>query len=146
MLHRAAAALVMALSAATAHADGIAPGLWKVTTRSGSGGVIGPPQESSKCLTTAQTSDLPATFSPVPQKTVNSDCAPIVRNFSGGKLTWRMVCKGQLDVELSGEFDFDNPHHYSGTIRTKAAMAGAALGDSENMIDAQWVSDCPKGE
>jgi hypothetical protein len=142
LLYRATTPIVLALWAATAFADGIDPGLWKVTTRSGTGGMIGPPQESSKCLTADQTHDLPTTFSPVP-RTINSECAPIERSFADGKLTWRLVCKGQLDVELDGEFNFDSPHHYSGAVRTKAAMAGAQMGDSQNMIDAQWVSECP---
>ena len=131
----------LALIGSVALAADIEPGLWKVTTRTETGGVIGPPHESSKCLTADQTHDLGTTFSPVPQ-TVNSVCAPIERQLSGDKLTWRLVCKGQLDMELAGEFNFDSPHHYSGTVQTKAAMAGIKMVDSQNTIDGQWVSEC----
>ena len=55
---------------------------------------------------------------------MNSVCAPIERSLDGDKLTWRLVCKGQLDMELTGEFTFDSPHHYTATVQTKAAMAG----------------------
>jgi len=134
-----AAALVLAASAACA--DGIDPGLWKIITRTETGGVIGPPHESSKCLTAEQTHDLGATFSPIPQ-TINSVCAPIERSLNGPRLSWHLVCKGQLDMELKGEFNFDSPHHYSGTVRTTAAMAGMQMVDSQNSLEGQWVSEC----
>jgi Protein of unknown function (DUF3617) len=132
----------LAFAAAAARADGIAPGLWKITTHPESGGVAGPPHQSSKCLTAEQTSDLGATFSPIPA-TVNSVCAPMERSLKGPLLTWHLVCTGQLNMELSGEFDFDSPHHYSGTVRTKAAMAGMPTVDSQNTIEGEWVSACP---
>src|SRR5580692_4628177 len=126
-----AAAVLLTLAATAASAAGIDPGLWKVISRTATGGVIGPPHETSKCLTPEQTRDLATTFSPV-AGTINSVCGPIERNLSGGKLTWRLVCKGQLDMELTGEFSFDDPHHYSGVIHTKAEMAGTPMVDSRN--------------
>ena len=139
MLFPAAAVLVFA--AATAFAAGIEPGLWKITSRTATGGVIGPPHESSKCLTDAEARDVPTTFSPV-STTVNSACAPIERNFDGTTLTWHLVCKGQLDMELSGDFKFDTPRHYTATVRSKAAMLGQAMIDSQETLEAQWVSAC----
>jgi len=137
------AAAVVASAAAAARADGIEPGLWKVITRTESvGGASPPPHESTKCLTPEQTEDLATTFAPVTAGTINSVCAPIERSFADGKLTWRLTCKGQLDVELSGDFTFDTPHHYSGTIRTKASMAGQVVADSQNTLEGQWVSAC----
>jgi Protein of unknown function (DUF3617) len=135
------AAMITAAMVTAAMADGIDPGLWKVITRTETGGVIGPPHESSKCLTADQTRDLTTTFSPVPN-TVNSVCAPIEHNLAGDKLNWRLTCKGQLDMELTGDFTFDSPHHYSGTVRTKAQMAGMTMVDSQNTLEGQWVSEC----
>jgi hypothetical protein len=132
---------MLVLLATAASADGIAPGLWRITNRMETGGVIGPPHESSKCLTAEQTADLGTTFSPVPT-TVNSECAPIERKLTGDKLTWHLVCKGQLDMELTGEFNFDSPHHYSATVRTKAQMAGMPMVDSQQTLDGQWISEC----
>jgi Protein of unknown function (DUF3617) len=136
-------AVVLALGSTLALADGIEPGLWKVITRTETGGVIGPPHESSKCLTAEQTRDLGTTFSPVPA-TVNSVCAPIERSLSGDKLTWRLSCKGQLDMELTGDFTFDSPHHYTAIVRTKAEMAGMQMVNSQNTLEGQWVSACPQ--
>jgi hypothetical protein len=137
------AAMVTAAMVTAAMADGIDPGLWKVITRTETGGVIGPPHESLKCLTADQTHDLTTTFTPVPN-TVNSVCAPIEHELAGDKLTWRLTCKGQLDMELTGDFTFDSPHHYSATVQTKAQMAGMTMVDSRNMLEGQWVSECPK--
>jgi hypothetical protein len=133
----------LALASSVAFAGGIEPGLWKVTTRTETGGVIGPPHESSKCLTSEQTADLATTFSPV-AGTVNSVCAPIEHSLNGPRLSWRLVCKGQLDMELTGDFNFDTPHHYSGTVRTKAAMAGMQMVDSQNTLEGEWVAACPQ--
>jgi hypothetical protein len=137
-------ALVLAAAPIAMAADnGIEAGLWDVVTRTETGGVIGPPHESSKCLTSDQVGDLATTFSPVPA-TINSVCAPIERKLSGGKLTWRLSCKGQIDMELTGDFEFDDPHHYSGTVRTKAVMAGMQMVDAQNMIEGHWQSACPQ--
>jgi Protein of unknown function (DUF3617) len=132
---------MLGLAATAASAGGIDPGLWKVISRTETGGVIGPPHESSKCLTAAETADLPTAFSPI-SRTENSVCAPIERSFTDGKLTWRLTCKGQLDMELTGDFTFDAPHHYSGTVRTKAQMGGMQMVDSQQTIEGQWVSEC----
>jgi hypothetical protein len=135
------AALMLAASAA--YAEGIEPGLWKIVGHSETGGVAGPPHESSKCLTADQTKDLGATFSPIPN-TVNSVCAPIERMLDGPRLTWHLVCKGQMNMDLAGDFNFDSPHHYTGTVRTKAEMAGMQMIDTANMVEGQWVSACPQ--
>lgn len=139
----AVAAAVLALMGASAAADGIEAGLWKVITVVETGGLKGPPRETSKCLTAEQVADLPSTFSPV-ANTINSTCAPIERKFDGTKLTWHLVCKGQLDMELDGEFDFDSPHHYIGSVASTAEMAGQTMPGSKNTVEGQWVSACPQ--
>lgn len=132
-----------ALGGSTVLADGIEPGLWQVISRTQTGGVIGPPHESSKCLTPQDVADLATTFSPV-SRTVNSTCAPIERSLAGSRLTWRLTCKGQLDMELTGEFNFDSPRHYTATVQSKAAMAGMPMVDSQENIEARWLSACPQ--
>ena len=134
---------VITLVPSAALADGIDPGLWKITTHTESGGVAGPPHESSKCLTAEQTNDLGTTFSPV-ATTINSDCAPMERSLKGPLLTWHLVCTGQLNMELSGSFDFDSPHHYTGTVQSKAEMQGMPNVNSQNTIEGEWVSACPQ--
>lgn len=138
-----AALAVLGLSSSIAHADDIEPGLWKITTRIRNGdGPLGPPMASSKCLTAEQTRDVAMTFSPV-ASTINSECAPIERSFADRKLSWKLVCKGQLDMELTGDFNFDSPRHYSAIVTTKAAMGGVPMANSQNMLEAERVSDCP---
>ena len=137
-----AAALGSVLGAAqAAFADVLDPGLWRIIARTETGGVIGPPHESSKCLTAEETADPATTFSPV-AGTVNSVCAPIEQHLEGRELNWHLVCKGQLNMELAGEFKFDSQHHYTATISTKAVMAGQTMVDSRNTLEGQWVSEC----
>ena len=134
---------VVALQALVAYADGIEPGLWKITTTTKTRGGTGPPQESSKCLTSEDTRDLATTFSPI-SRTVNSNCAPIERTLTGTRLSWRLTCKGQIDMELTGDFNFDSPRHYTATLRSNAAMAGMPMIDTESTLEGRWVSACPQ--
>ena len=132
----------LGLAASVAFADGVAAGLWKITTVIETGGRAGAPRETSKCLTADQVADLAATFSPV-ANTINSTCEPMTRNFDGKKLTWHLVCKGQLDMELTGEFNFDSSHHYTGAVQSTASMGGQEMPGSKNTVEGTWVSACP---
>jgi hypothetical protein len=135
--------LAVVAQALIAYADGIEPGLWKITTKTQTRGETGPSQESSKCLTSEDTRDLATTFSPV-SRTVNSTCAPIERTLTGTRLSWRITCKGQINMELTGEFNFDSPRHYSATLHSKAEMVGVPMIDSETTLEGKWVSACPQ--
>ncbi len=143
LLAAIAAAAVPAVVGSTVFADGIEAGLWKIINVVETGGIISPPRQSSKCLTAEQVANLPAMFSPV-ATTINSDCAPMERSFDGTHLKWHLVCHGQLDMELTGEFNFDSPHHYTGMVQTKASMAGQAMPESKNTVEGEWVSACPQ--
>jgi Protein of unknown function (DUF3617) len=142
------AAAVLALTASAvfaevAFADGIEAGLWKITTIIETNGATGPPRQTTKCLTAEQVADLPATFSPI-ASTINSTCEPMQHSFDGKKLNWHLVCKGQLDMELTGAFNFDTPHHYTGSVQSTASMGGQTMPGSKNTVEGQWVSACPQ--
>jgi Protein of unknown function (DUF3617) len=132
--------VVLAVGVSAARADGIAPGLWRVITQSKAEGMVSAPHESAKCLTEDETKDLATTFSPVPRM-INSECAPLERKLEGGKLDWHLVCKGQLNVELTGAFNFDNEHHYTATVRTHAQIGNQTM-DTLDMLEGRWVSAC----
>src|SRR5215469_12873613 len=132
--------MALAISATAACADGIAPGLWKITAQTKTDGMLSPPHESTKCLTEDETKDLATTFSPVPRM-INSECAPIDRKLDGTRLDWRLVCKGQLNVELTGAFNFDDAHHYSATVHTHAEIGGQIM-DTLDTLEGRWVSAC----
>ena len=48
-------------------------------------------------------------------------------------------------MELTGDFTFDSPHHYSATVQTKAQMARMTMVDLRNTLEGQWVSDVEAG-
>jgi len=132
--------VVLTAFACAALADGIDPGLWKITGQTKAEGMISPPHESTKCLTEDETKDLATTFSPVPRM-VNSECTPIERKLEGGKLDWHLVCKGQLNVDLTGAFDFDSARHYTATVHTHATIGNQVM-DTVDMLEGRWVSAC----
>lgn len=123
-------------------ADGIAPGLWKVTTTTILNGMPTPPQQKNRCLTQEQAADPAKTFSPE-YSTINSECQRTEYQADGQKLSWRLQCKGQLDMDVAADFLFDNPKRYSAAIVTRSAMGGRPMMSSSAAIEGEHIGDCP---
>jgi hypothetical protein len=142
LLCRVAVAAFLVMFTSTAFADGIEPGLWKIISRIESNGAVSPSRESAKCFTAEQARDLVATFSPE-MRTINSQCAPLESSLEGDRLKWKLVCKGQLDMVVTGDYKFRDQHQYAGIVRTTTAMAGQPMSDTVTTLFAERVSDCP---
>jgi Protein of unknown function (DUF3617) len=131
------------LLGASAAAEGlIEPGQWKVTASTVMNGVVSPPQAKARCLTPEQTGDVATTFGPV-SGTVNSTCERKEFDTTGRTLKWRLICRGQLDMDVAGSFNFDSPHHYTATITSKGEMAGRLMSDVKTELEGERVGDCP---
>jgi hypothetical protein len=104
--------------------------------------VKGPPQQSSRCLTAEAVADLATTFSPV-SRTTNSNCEPGEQELTPLRLKWRLICRGQLDVDLDGDFSFDKPEHYTAIVTMRGSMAGQLMQESRTYIEGTRVGDCP---
>jgi hypothetical protein len=139
-----AVALVMLvlLSTPFARAEGLRPGLWRILTHPVIDGVAGREQQNTRCLTPADVADLEKTFSPVGQ-TVNSTCEMVEHELTPGRLKWHLQCTGQLDMDLTGEFLFDAPEHYSATVTTASSMLGRQLQAGRMTVEGQRVGECP---
>jgi hypothetical protein len=125
-----------------AFADGIQPGLWKIISRTEANGAISPSQQSSKCFTAEQARDLVATFSPAPT-TINSECGKLESSLDGDRLKWRLICKGQLNMEITGDYTFREGTQYAAIVRNTASMGGMPMSSSVTTLYAERVSDCP---
>jgi hypothetical protein len=126
-----ALALLCAASATLpAAADGIEPGLWQITS-----------QTKTRCLSAEQAGDTTATFSPE-YRTVNSDCERAEFLSTASRLKWRMLCKGQLDMDVSGDFTFDTTKHYSAKIESKGSVAGRTMVETSVTIDGEHLGEC----
>jgi hypothetical protein len=141
---RLAIALFGLLTAATAAAaeNLIEAGEWRVTSTAVINGAAQPPQAKSRCITPEQAENIAATFGPVSGGTVNSDCATPTVEAAGKTLKWRLQCRGQLDIDATGEFTFDSPRHYTAAITSKGKMAGALISDVKTSIEAERAGDC----
>jgi Protein of unknown function (DUF3617) len=124
-----------------ARADGLQPGLWRILTRPVIDGMAGREQESTRCLTPADVADPARTFSPV-GRTVNSTCEMVEHELTPQRLKWHLQCTGQLDMDLTGEFLFDAPEHYTATITTASSMQGQRLQAGRMTVEAQRVGEC----
>ena len=132
----------VALWTAPAAADDlISAGQWKVTTNTVINGGAMPPQVKARCLTAEQTADIGKTFGPA-MTTVNSDCARTEYDVTGRRLKWRLQCKGKIDMDVAGEFNFDSPSHYTATVITKGWMGGMLTNDVKTELEGERVSEC----
>jgi hypothetical protein len=132
---------VILLAGGEACADGLEAGLWKVVTKPEVNGVVGPDQETIRCLTADDVANLEATFSPNSRAT-NATCEATEHEATPLRLKWRLQCKGQIDMDVAGEFFFDAREHYSATITTQAWMLGNQIQRSRAAIEAQRVGAC----
>lgn len=121
--------------------DAIEPGQWKITTKVLLNGNPTPPEVKTRCITPEQASDVVKTFSPA-FAVMNADCKRDEPKFEGGKLSWRLVCKGQMDTDVSGEFNFSNPKHYTAIVVTKGWLAGQQVVDSSGAIEGEHIGAC----
>lgn len=130
-----------ALTAAAAADNLIEAGEWKVTSTTVINGAEQPPQAKSRCITPEQAANVEGTFGPV-SGTINSTCEPPAVETAGKMLKWRLQCRGQLNIDATGEFTFDSPRHYTAIITSKGKMAGALISDVKTDIEAERVGDC----
>jgi len=130
-----------AVAAVPAFADGISPGLWQVTETVVMNGNASTPQVKTKCLSADQAGDTAKTFSPE-YRTVNSDCERAEFESTASKLKWRMLCKGQLDMDVSGDFTFDTSKHYTAKIQSKGSMAGRTMVETSVAIEGEHLGEC----
>jgi len=135
---------LLALLAATTGSCGaeqmIQPGQWKVTSGTVVNGVVQPPQPKLRCITPEQAEDLAKTFGPV-SSTINSACADPEVETSGRTLSWHLQCRGQLDADVAGRFNFDDPQHYKATVTSKARMGGRLISDVKTELEGERVGD-----
>lgn len=144
--HRRGAAFLLTLGwvlafAGPAGADGLQPGLWKVTSTPEVRGMPAPPQVKTRCVTPQEAADVDKMFSPE-HRTQNAACERIEHEMTGTKLKWRLQCTGQMSMDVTGTFDFDTPQHYSAVVTTKASIGGQTM-DSKVTIEGERVGECP---
>jgi hypothetical protein len=136
-----AMALLCAAAVSPAMADGISPGLWQVTETVVMNGRATAPQVRTRCLSAEQAGDTGATFTPE-YRGGNSNCDRAEFQSTASKLRWRMLCKGQMDMDVSGDFTFDTPKHYTATIQSKGSMAGREVVNTSVAIEGEHLGEC----
>ena len=133
--------VLAALIVPAAADDLIEPGQWKVTSSTVMNGAAMQRTVKDRCLSAEQVGDLAKTFGPS-TGTVNSTCEPAELGTAGRLLKWRLRCRGQMDMEVFGTFDFDSPVHYTATVTSKAWMAGSLMSDVKTELEGERVGAC----
>jgi hypothetical protein len=122
--------------------EGIQPGLWKITTMTLNNGQEMPPHVNSRCLTAEQAKNLADTFSPK-FGGINTTCERSDYEKTAQKMSWRLQCKGQINMDTVAEFIFFSPLRYTATISTKGWMADQQILDSRVALQGEYVGACP---
>ena len=104
-------------------------------------GPLAPPQVATRCLTPEDVADLGKTFAPQ-VVTENSECTRTEFKLEPTGLIWRLQCKGQLDMDVAGQFIFDSPTRYSAMVTTKASMLDQIVQQSMVSISAERIGEC----
>ena len=138
---RIVVALLLVFAVQEASAETLQPGRWRVVTTTLSGPPT-PPQVAMRCLTPQEVADPGKTFAPQ-VATVNSECERTEFKLEPTGLTWRLQCKGQIDMDVAGQFIFTSPTNYSALVVTKATMLERIVQETMVSIDAERVGDCP---
>jgi hypothetical protein len=137
---RPLACLLLLFATDAAHAESLEPGRWRVLTTTLSG-APSPPQVASRCLTPEETADPGKTFGPQ-FSTVNSICERTEFKLDASSLTWRLQCKGQVDMDVAGQFIFESATRYSAMIVTRAMVLDRIVQYSMVSIAAERVGAC----
>jgi hypothetical protein len=136
-----AAVFVCLATAPAVAADGIQPGLWKITTEVVNNRARLPPQTNARCLTAAQANDLADTFSPR-FGGVNTTCERTQYSKSDQKLTWRLECRGQVNMDSAAEFTFFSSLRYTAVIATKGWMGNQLIADTQMALEGTYLGAC----
>jgi hypothetical protein len=133
--------LAWIMTAPVLAADGIQPGLWKITTEIVNNGMRLPPQTHPRCLTAEQADDLASTFSPR-FGGVNTTCTRTEYSKSEQKLTWRLECRGQVNMDSAAEFTFFSSLRYTAVIATKGWMGNQVIADTQMALEGTYLGAC----
>jgi hypothetical protein len=142
-MNRVARAVVVLLSLVavpSASAGNLEPGRWRVQTTTLSG-PLAPPLIATRCLTPEDVADPGKTFGPQ-ASTVNSECKRTEFKLEPSGLTWRLQCRGQVDMDVAGQFIFDSPTRYSALVTTRTSMLDRIVGESMVSISAERIGEC----
>ena len=132
--------LLPLIAASSASAQNLEPGRWRIMTTTISG-PIAPPSVATRCLTPEDVADPGKTFGPQ-IVTENSECKRTEFKLEPSGLAWRLQCRGQLDMDVAGQFIFDSPMRYSAFITTKATMLDRIVHDTSVSISAERIGEC----
>lgn len=140
VLRTGLALLLPLITAPSAFAQALEPGRWRIMTTPISGPIT-PPQVATRCLTPDDVADPAKTFGPQ-VATENSECKRTEFKLEPSGLTWRLQCRGQLDMDVAGQFIFDSTTRYSAFITTKATMLDRIVHDTSVSISAERIGEC----
>jgi hypothetical protein len=132
--------LLLLLATDAAHAQSLEPGRWRVITTTLTGPPA-PPEVASRCLTPEETSDPGKTFGPQ-FSTVNSLCERTEFKLESSGLTWKLQCKGQVDMDVAGQFVFESATRYSAMLVTRTTVLERIVQNTLVSITAERVGAC----
>ncbi|MEJ2375910.1 MAG: DUF3617 family protein, partial [Pseudolabrys sp.] len=87
--------------------------------------------------------DLADTFSPR-FGGVNTTCKRTQYEKSKDRLSWRLECRGQLNMDSAATFTFLSSLRYTATIATKGWIGGRQIMASQVKLEGEYLGACPR--
>jgi hypothetical protein len=147
-----ASTLINALSGLPTAAVEMQPGLWEVTTIVDHNGAVSTRSPRLKCINAegpnAAGTNADFGFSADARAMLSArfgqDACKLVEAKNGKDLiTWRLQCTGKLSAEQEGSVRFDNPQHYTATIRSSITSDKKTV-TSTVTTEGRHRGDCPR--
>lgn len=132
--------VAQSLVAQSLAAQTLEAGRWRVQTTTLSGPPA-PPMIAVRCLTPQDVADPGKTFGPQ-AATENSVCERTQFRLEPAGLSWRLQCRGQVDMDLAAQFIFEGATRYSAMIVTKASMLDRIVQETMVSISAERIGEC----
>ena len=115
------------------------PGLWEITNQAQMSGAQIPAQTSKVCFTQ---DDIARGAMLNNQGNSGQKCETVSSNYSGNKMSYKIVCSGKEKVTINGETTF-SASSFQGSSQTDMVSNGQTIKISSS-FSAKRVGDCKK--
>jgi uncharacterized protein DUF3617 len=144
LLVAASATLILAISSLPTRAVELQPGLWEVSGKKESNGVITQRPTRTQCITPEKAKEVSSRTSiELSVSRGGESCKTVDSKKTDTGITWRMQCAGLITAEQTGSVVLDSPHHYTILFKTTATVGRRTL-TSTLTTEGRRIGECPQ--
>ncbi len=122
----------------------LTPGNWQDTETGTEDGKPVPPEVTTDCMTPEEAKD-PVKVLTAMKDQAAGQCQKLDIKQAGNTVTFVMQCGDpkQMAFDIAATYTFNNPKHYSGTLKSTVILAGKKT-TADKKVESKWIGACPK--